>query len=54
MFCQAEFLPRARIVGGCSMHNYMIFLRGSPEIYDSWDYDGEYVVSMEYAQVDVV
>ena len=36
------------------MHNYMIFLRGSPEIYDSWDYDGEYVVSTEYAQVDIM
>lgn len=31
-----EFLPRAKIVGGCSMHNFMFYYRGSPEIYNSW------------------
>jgi len=31
-----EFMPRAKIVGGCSMHNFMFWYRGSPEIYDSW------------------
>lgn len=31
-----EFQPRARIVGGCSMHNYMVFLRASPEVYATW------------------
>ena len=24
---RVEFMPRARIVGGCTMHNWMIYLR---------------------------
>mmetsp|Transcript_98578 Transcript_98578/g.307029 ORF Transcript_98578/g.307029 Transcript_98578/m.307029 type:complete len:566 (-) Transcript_98578:126-1823(-) len=31
-----EFMPRARIVGGCTMHNWMIQLRPSPEIFEAW------------------
>lgn len=38
-----EFSPRGRIVGGCSMHNNMIFLRGSPEIYESWGWEWDTV-----------
>ena len=33
---RAEYMPRARVAGGCTMHNYVIFLRGSPTIYDAW------------------
>jgi len=33
---RAEYMPRAKVAGGCTMHNYVIFLRGSPEVYDAW------------------
>lgn len=31
-----EIVPRARIVGGCSMINSMYWFRGSPTVYESW------------------
>ena len=37
-----EFMPRAKIVGGCSMHNWMTFLRPSPGIFESWGPDWDW------------
>lgn len=31
-----EFMPRARIVGGCSMHNYLTYIRPSPDFMEKW------------------
>jgi len=31
-----EFMPRAKIVGGCSMHNYLTYIRPSPDFMEKW------------------
>ncbi|MDO9409602.1 GMC family oxidoreductase [Patulibacter sp.] len=34
------YLPRARVLGGCSSMNAMIYIRGNPADYDGWVADG--------------
>lgn len=32
--------PRAKVLGGCSAMNAMIWIRGNPADYDGWSIDG--------------